>query len=510
MIAVNVPKNTLRNRAEAVGELARRHLLDFAHFVFPQCDPAGRAFEVNWHHKLLARHLDRWARGEIKRLLIFMPPRHSKTEMCSVQLPAKLLGIYPTMQVMAASYGASLAKVNKQHVERVMATQRYQSLFTGTQPAASFAEGMAFKTTRGGLYLCAGVGGALTGFGFDRGIIDDPIKNREEAESQAYRDTTWQWYTSTFHTRRADNDAGELLMVTRWHDDDIAGRILRNMAESADADRWEVLCLPAIYDEALQHIHPEDPRSNGEALWPGLFDEAALAATKGTIGSYDWWALYQQQPQPPGGSKIKRSWFKIVDKAPEGLRWFRYWDLAVSAKTSANHTASPAGALHNGDLYLRDMVRGQWEWPETRTNICLQAKAEPGVMVGIEEAGQQKGFIDDLLHLPELGATSLRGIKSDKDKLTRALPWIARAEAGHVYLVRGGWISAFLDEGERFTGHNDKADDQIDGVSGVYRMACDFQTDLAIVDLDELPKDERTAEEQEAATEAHLEDEGWM
>jgi phage terminase large subunit-like protein len=121
----------------------------------------------------------------------------------------------------------------------------------------------------------------------------------------------------------------------------------------------------------------------------------ALQRIRENIGIYDWEALYQQRPQPPGGGKIKREWFKVIDRAPENLDWARFWDLAVSTKTSADYTASIAGAEDaDGNIYLRDMIRGRWEWPDTHKLLIQTAQAEPYVRIGIEEAGQQRGFID--------------------------------------------------------------------------------------------------------------------
>jgi predicted phage terminase large subunit-like protein len=179
---------------------------------------------------------------------------------------------------------------------------------------------------------------------------------------------------------------------------------------------------------------------------------------------------YQQRAQPPGGSKIQRDWFNIIDKPPEGLYWSRFWDLAVSVKTSADYTASIAGAIDSfGNIYLRDMIRGRWEWPDTRRLLINTAKHEK-IPLGIEEAGVQAGFIQELLRDKKLQGTSIKGYRPEKDKLTRALAWISRAESGKLFLIKGPWINEFLNECQLFTGHGDKHDDQIDAVSGVYNM----------------------------------------
>ncbi|MBW2141955.1 MAG: phage terminase large subunit, partial [Deltaproteobacteria bacterium] len=279
------------------------------------------------------------------------------------------------------------------------------------------------------------------------------------------RQGVWDWYTSTFYTRQQP-EARILITQTRWHEDDLAGRLIKAQQEDLNADSWTILRLPAAAEE-------NDPlnRAVGEPLWPERFPKEKLNTIKSTLGSYDWQALYQQRPTMAGGSKIKPGWFKIKDNAPEGLAWVRFWDLAVSAKKTADYTASAALAISDvGDVFIRDMIRGRWIWPETRKLMVLTARAE-GIPIGIEAAGQQQGFVDDLLRDSDLAAFSIKGIRPVADKLTRALPWIARAEAGQVYLVRGQWVGAFLSECASFTGTGKAHDDQIDCVSGAYQMA---------------------------------------
>ena len=169
----------------------------------------------------------------------------------------------------------------------------------------------------------------------------------------------------------------------------------------------------------------------------------------------------------PAGALFKREWFRVVDKAPDGLFWARYWDLAASTKTSADYTCSAAVAYgDDGTLFIRDMVRGRWEWPDARKVITQTMLAEPAVLHAVEEAMHGLAAIQEFRRDPELRGVALRGIKVDKDKLTRALPWAARAEGGKVALVRGGWIPAFLDEVCMFDGQGSTHDDQVDTVSG--------------------------------------------
>ncbi|MBI5554810.1 MAG: phage terminase large subunit [Elusimicrobia bacterium] len=448
------------------------NLLDFTLATF-------RGYQVNWHHKLICQKLDAWERGEIKRLMLFLPPRHGKTQLASRHLPAYIFGKSPNASIITASYSADLSSQNNRDVQRIMDLKAYQQLFPRTrlfgrhvssEVCGSYLRNSDVFEIVGykGIYQSAGIGGGITGRGFEYGIIDDPIKNRAEAESETYREMIFSWYTSTFYTRQDSADARILIILTRWHEDDLAGRLLKHQATGGEyADQWEIISLPAI---AEAESCPHDPRQAGDALWPDKFSGETLQSIKENIGVYDWEALYQQRPQPPGGSKIKRAWFMIIDRAPEGLRWVRFWDLAVSKRTTADYTASVSGAIDkDGNFYLRDMIHNRWEWPDARKMIIQTARYEQ-TPIGIEEAGQQKGFIDELLRAPELRGISINGYRPDSDKLTRALPWISRAEAGNVFLIRGGWINEFLNECQLFTGCGDKYDDQIDAVSGAYKM----------------------------------------
>jgi predicted phage terminase large subunit-like protein len=432
--------------------------------------------------------------------MIFAPPRHGKSQLVSRELPAFIFGKHPNAKIITASYNDKLASRMNRDVQKIIDSDKYRELFPNTTLSGrktkfvkqgSYVRNSSMFEIVGhqGSYLSAGVGCGITGSGFDFGIIDDPLKDRKEAESQTTRNAIWDWYDSTFCSRQ-DNPGGQesriIIILTRWHEDDLAGRLLELQRTGGDhAEQWDVVSLPAILDcEPTEG----DPREEGDILWPQKFNEQFLLRAR-TRGIYNFSALYQQRPQPAGGAKIKRDWFNVVDRAPEDLRWKRFWDLAVSAKKSADYTASIAGAKDSdGNVYLKDMIRGQWEWPQTEKTFTQTALLEK-ISVGIEEGGQQKGFIDGLKAKKELMCISIKGIRPDTDKLTRALPWISRAESGKVFLVRGSWINEFLNECQLFTGAGDKHDDQIDAVSGVYKMI----TDGAVLAISPITGQQRNA-----------------
>jgi len=171
----------------------------------------------------------------------------------------------------------------------------------------------------------------------------------------------------------------------------------------------------------------------------------------------------------PEGALFRREWFKVVERAPDGLRWVRYWDLAASTRTTGDYTASAKCTLaEDGTLYIADVVRGRWEWPEARKVIIQTASAETGVEIGIEKVGFQLAAVQELLRERALVGIPMRGIEVDRDKIARALPWAARAEAGKVALVTGAWIAEFLGEVCDFP--EGQHDDQVDAVSGAVRM----------------------------------------
>lgn len=316
------------SRGDAAAELLRRRqarssLLGFTIYTKPD-------YEVSWHHRRLCEFLDRFAAGKITRGIINMPPQHGKSELASRRLPAYLLGKDPDLRVIACSHTADLAGAMNKDVQRIIDDLPYQALFPATtlntRNNRTDAHGGYLRNSdmfevvgHRGYYKSAGVGGAIVGRGFDVGIIDDPIKGREQADSPAVRESVWKWYTGDFYTRRGKG-ARVLLIMTRWHPEDLAGRLL-TMAADPRADQWEVLTLPAIAETEL----PGDPRKPGEALWPERYpveDLDKIAVANPT----DWWSQYQQHPRPEGGVEWPDEYFGPAI-------WFDEWpkDLYLKA-----------------------------------------------------------------------------------------------------------------------------------------------------------------------------------
>ena len=278
---------------------ARRNLIDFAQLTMTDYIPG-------WHHAYMDQAIGRMVDGDLRRLIVSMPPRHGKSELISRRLPAYLLGRDPDCTIITSSYSAELASRMNRDCQRIMTSPQYRGIF----PQSRLNESNS-RTTSGswlrnsdvfevvghkGSYRSAGVGGGITGMGAKWLIIDDPIKNREEADSTVYRDKVWDWYTSTLYTRQSP-DARILVVMTRWHSDDLAGRLIQAGQNDAAADQWEVINFPAIAEDPGPHDH----RQPGEPLWPEMFSTTDLERIKASIGAYDWAALYQQTPRAGGG-----------------------------------------------------------------------------------------------------------------------------------------------------------------------------------------------------------------
>jgi len=279
---------------------ARRNLLDFARVTMLDYSP-------NWHHRLLARYLDDWIAGRIRRLAITMPPGHGKSELVSRRAPAFIFGRNPNARIIAASHTLELAQTMSEDVQEIMDTPDYLELFGRRLPSTAEAarRTLSFFRVAGGrgYYRAAGIGVGISGMRFTHGIIDDPIKD-DEAVSPTNREKAWRWYAKVFHTRQARH-ASILITMTRWHRDDLLGRILKQATEQ-NSEEWTVLNLPAL--RPPERTHPEDPRQEGEALWPWFRSEVELERIK-KLDRHAFAALYQQAPGDAGGSEWPGSYF---------------------------------------------------------------------------------------------------------------------------------------------------------------------------------------------------------
>lgn len=312
---------------------ARESFQSYCEYVFPE-------FECSWHHQLIINHIERMLLPDghpdaLRRLCVSMPPRHGKSELISRLLPSYLLGRDPDEKVMACSYSAELSGRINRDVQRYIAGERFKMLF----PLSRLPEGQGgrggvtesyTRTTdlfemvgRKGFYRSAGVGGSITGMGGKWLIVDDPIRNRQDADSPTVRDNILNWYKSTFRTR-AEKDARILIVMTRWNPEDLVGSVLSLQSMDRGADHFEYLCLPAV---ATVDRHTDDPRSPGQPLWPTKYDLAALDQIKVSLGAREFEALYQQNPTAPGATEWS------ADLFGDEIWWDKPWPKRSEMKT---------------------------------------------------------------------------------------------------------------------------------------------------------------------------------
>lgn len=423
---------------------ARKDLISFTEYV-------NSAYETAQHHRQIGDALNAVERGDVSRLMIFMPPRHGKSELASRKFPAYCLGRNPAWEVIAASYNSDLANDFGRDVRDVVNSTESRKLFPALTLRQDSRAVDRWQTETGGAYRAVGVGTAATGRGADLFLIDDPIKDRQEADSETTRDRVWSWYRSTAYTRLSPN--GRIVVIqTRWHEDDLAGRLLNNTG----GDKWEVLDLPAL-------------SAGGEALWPERFDAARLEMIRANIGPREWSALYQQRPSPDEGTYFKREWFKRHTTKPEHVRIYASSDYAVTEDGGDWTVHRIWGADHEFNLYLLDGWRGQTTadvWIERK--IDLMAKWKPLAWFG--EGGVIAKTIEPML-LRRMRERQVRcrleWLPSIADKPTRARGFQARAAMGQVSVPDTPEGAAILDEYLRFPAG--KHDDDVDCASLIGR-----------------------------------------
>ncbi|MBP7415510.1 MAG: phage terminase large subunit [Pyrinomonadaceae bacterium] len=415
----------------------------------------AKPFKWDWPHQLfLYKALHRVTTGECKRLIITMPPRHGKSETVTIRYAAWRLERDPKLNIILGSYNQKLAN---RFSRRIRAIVEERIPLAKDKRSADEWETQA----RGGV-KAVGVGAGITGFGGSLVIIDDPVKNRAQAESRTMRDNVWDWFNDDIYTR-LEPGASIILIQTRWHEDDLAGRLLKQSSNGGEV--WEKVDLPALAEDG-------DPlgREIGEALWPERYSSQDLEAIRRQQGTYSFSALYQQQPVPSDGGLFNREWFQhIVSRPPNGLAWARGYDLAVSTKTTSDHTASFRCAFdRNGNLYIADGFRRRIEYPEQRRYVIDRVGEERNTSHGIEKALHGQALVQDLRQDVKVRGRPIEAIRVDADKITRALAWAGLAEDGKVILVQGTWIDDFVDEVCSFP--YGSHDDQVDAVSLAVRM----------------------------------------
>lgn len=452
-------------RAEAAAELlrrraARRHMQELILYLDPDYIVSDFSRQVC---AALEAFFAAAKAGERPILILAAPPQHGKSQLVSRYFPAWLFGQDQDLSIGALSYGKDLASDMNRDVQRIMMSDEYGRLFPDA--ALNSRRGVTIEVeakrnsetfeivNRRGRYVSQGVGGPLTGKRLDIGIIDDPIKNAQEALSDAVKEAVWNWYTTTFLTRLSQN-SGQIIMATRWATDDLSGRIIQNNP------RARVLSFPAIGDD-------------GRALVPELHSIEKLIEQKAGMSEFFWSAMYQQSPIVLGGNIFKAEWWQYWRGLP-AMEWRAiYADTAQKTKESNDYTVFQCwGKSVRGQAVLIDQVRGKWEAPE----LLVQARAfwdKHRNMVGATGTLRKMDVEDKVSGTGLIQTLRREGIPivprpRDKDKITRALDVVAMIEAGNVLLPEAApWLSDFLTEAAAFpTGkHDDQLDPMMDAVA---------------------------------------------
>ena len=420
------------------------------------------------HLRLIQERLERMTRGELRRLMVFVPPRHGKSELATIRYPIYRLERDPALRVIVAAHTQMLAD----HFSRLARRIARERLALSDERSAA----QEWQTTAGGGVQAVGVGTGVTGRGAGLIAIDDPVRGREEAQSERLRERVYEWYRSDLFTR-GEPDCPILLIQTRWHEEDLAGKILA----SEDGARWEVVRIPALAETqedrdewARKHGRPTgepDPlgRAPGEPIWPERYSLAELEMRRRVLGESGFASLFQQTPYPAGGGMFRREWFLTVEEAPP-IRCVRFWDCGSKAGPRNSYTCGALlGRTATGKWYLKHLVRGRWEYPDAK-NVILSTALTDGrsVPVGIEDTANGTALVQDLRRDPRASGVRLTPIKPVGDKVVRAGAWASLAQGGLFHLAAGGWNEAFLDEAQAFP--YGAYDDQIDAVSGAHGM----------------------------------------
>lgn len=419
------------------------------------CQFAG--YEPVLHHQLLISRLEALTRGEIDRLAVFMPPGSAKSTYCSVLFPAWFLAQQRRAAVLAASHTTELAEKWGRHVRNSIV--EHSNLLGISLSGDSQAAGR-WELREGGTYYAAGVGVGIAGFRADLAIIDDPVRSRQDADSETVRDKIWDWYKSDLLPRMRP-DGRIVLIQTRWHEDDLAGRCLAEMARGGD--RWDILCLPA---EAEDH----DPlgRKPGEWLWDDAYGYGKfLRHEKATQTPRNWSALYQQQPAPETGDYFNAEWLKPYDRAParDTLTVYGASDYAVTAEGGDYTVHIVVGVDPENRIYVLDLWRSQAssdQWVEAFCDLVLLWKP----LGWAEEQGQIRAGIGPFLDRRQRerkAYVARETFPTRGDKAVRAQSIRGRMALEGLYVpMSAPWYSALRSELLSFPAG--RHDDQVDAL----------------------------------------------
>ena len=433
-----------------------RAYADFSYFMDYD---SGFQDKPGKHLDVLDKALQDVSEGKIKRLIVAMPPRHGKSERVSKKFPAWHVGRNPNDEIILASYSIDLSR-GFSRIARDTLIEHQDVFGVEIDRNNQSAESWTIAGHRGGV-TAAGVGGPITGRGAKIAIVDDPVKNSEEANSEVMRDKIWEWYQSTLYTRLTP-DGRIIIVMTRWHEDDLVGRLLKKEREEIEegthtGDRWTVINFPAIAED-------DDylGRKPGEPLWPEFgFDLQRLTKIKQDVGSYVFNALYQQRPSAAEGAMFRRQWWQYYETDPRLIQFdemIQSWDCTFKDSDGSDYVVGQVWGRKGADKYLVDQVRDRMDITATMDAIRnMSAKWPKARLKLIEDKANGSAIISMLRH--KLGG--IVPVTPKESKLARAHAILPDVEAGNVYLPRNKpWVQDFIEECAAFPkGAND---DQVD------------------------------------------------
>jgi predicted phage terminase large subunit-like protein len=439
MTLPSLPEESLRKYAKLVqrakrleqAEAARSHFMDFTKTVWPE-------FINGRHHRIMAEKFDRIADGSLKRLIVNMPPRHTKSEFSSYLLPAWLMGRKPTLKIMQTTHTAELAFRFGRKVRNLMNSQEYKAVFESVELRADSQAAGRWETSKGGEYFAAGVGGAVTGRGADLLIIDDP-HSEQDALSPTALEHAYEWYTSGPRQRLQPGGA-IVIVMTRWAENDLTGKLLRQQARDVLADKWEIVEFPALMPDT------------DEPLWPEFWNKKDLLAVRGSLSVGKWQAQWQQNPTSDVSAILKREWWQTwkPEEPPAVSYILQSYDTAFSKQTTADYSAITTWGVffpQDGDppnIILMDAKRGRWDFPELRRIALEEYKYWDPECVLIEAKASGMPLTQELrqMGIPVSNYSPSRG----NDKYTRVNSIAPLFESGLVWAPDSRWAEEVIDE----------------------------------------------------------------
>lgn len=438
---------------ELFQETRRREARKRSVHYFKETNPN---YEINWHHLVTSIVLDRMMFGTIRNAIFLGPPRMGKSEQITINFPGTIIGNFPNHKIIAASYGDDLSKDFAIKTHDTLESEQHKYIY----PDFSFRDDnksiQHWKTIQKGEYNAVGIMGAITGKGANWFIVDDPIKNQQEAASRVYRDRLWDWWRRVANTRM-EPDGRKIIAMTRWHKDDLVGRLLKE-----EPEEWYVVTFPAIAERK------ENFRDVGESLWPNRRSAEEFQKIRRSVGGLTWASMYQQRPEDEEGGLCRRHWFQYYDELPCKLvpdefeyAIFHSWDTAFETGDSNSYTVCVVAVLYQGNLYIINVFRERMEYPELKNAVRRFYQKDKPRDVIVEKKASGQSLLQELKRKEFM---PLKGIEVTKNKIERFREATPFVEAGSIYLKQGAsWVDDFVDELVGFP--NSDFDDQVDSFS---------------------------------------------